>query len=99
MGMPVPELPRTQGHAPTSAQVPSAAPPRAFTAIIAAGALGTIFNVIGPEAARPRHDEDLQGFVAIRLGVPGARIDFDYIMQLLLRLLAMYASWNGAFQY
>ncbi len=70
----------------------------ALTAIIAAGALGTIFNVIGPKLLGRATTKIFEGFVAIRMGVPGAHIDFDYITRLLLQLLAMYLV-SGTFQY
>lgn len=71
---------------------------RALTAIVAAGALGTIFNVIGPKLLGKATTKIFEGFVGVRMGVPGAHIDFDYIVHLLLQLLAMYLV-SGAFQY
>jgi len=71
---------------------------RALALIVGAGALGTIFNVIGPKLLGKATTKIFEGFVAMRMGVPGAHIDFVYIEHLLLQLLAMYLV-SGTFQY
>jgi ABC-type multidrug transport system fused ATPase/permease subunit len=62
------------------------------------GAIGTIFNVVGPKILGLATTKVFEGYVAKRLGVPGAAIDFDYVGWILVRLLGLYVI-SAAFQY
>src|SRR4029077_9171393 len=55
-------------------------PHRAGLAIvIVAGAIGTVFSVLGPKILGLATTKIFAGFVARARGVPGAAIDFDYV--------------------
>ncbi len=47
--------------------------------IITAGAIGTVFSVLGPKILGMATTKVFEGFVAKARGVPGAAIDFDYV--------------------
>src|SRR6185295_9811001 len=66
--------------------------------VILAGAIGTIFSVLGPKILGKATTKVFEGFVAKASGVPGAAVDFDYVGRLLLGLIALYVIGNG-FQY
>jgi len=66
--------------------------------VVAAGAVGTIFSVLGPKILGLAITKIFEGFVAKASGVPGAHIDFDYVGRILLGLIALYVVAN-AFQY
>ena len=65
---------------------------------IVAGAIGTVFSVLGPKILGLATTKVFEGFVAKARGVPGAAIDFDYIGRILLGLIGLYIIGN-AFQY
>ncbi len=71
---------------------------RALAIVVLTGAIGTIFNVIGPKILGLATTKVFEGYVAKRLGVPGAAIDFDYVGWILVRLLGLYVI-SAAFQY
>ncbi|MCU1381594.1 MAG: transporter ATP-binding protein [Acidobacteria bacterium] len=74
-------------------------PYRARLAIVVlAGAIGTVFSVLGPKILGMATTRIFEGFVAKAAGVPGASIDFDYVGRILLGLIALYIAAN-AFQY
>jgi ATP-binding cassette subfamily B multidrug efflux pump len=74
-------------------------PHRARLAIvILAGAIGTVFAVLGPKILGMATTKIFEGFVAKARGVPGAAIDFDYVGRLLIGLIGLYIVAN-AFQY
>src|SRR6266536_5317820 len=66
--------------------------------IILAGAIGTVFSVLGPKILGMATTKIFEGFVAKARGVPGAAIDFDYVGGILLGLIGLYILGNG-FQY
>ena len=74
-------------------------PHRAGLAIIVvAGAIGTVFSVLGPKIMGLATTRIFAGFVAKARGVPGAAIDFDYVGRILLWLVVLYLVGN-TFQY
>jgi ATP-binding cassette subfamily B protein len=74
-------------------------PHRAGLAVVMlAGAIGTVFSVIGPKILGLATTKVFEGFVAKARGVPGAAIDFDYVGGILLWLIGLYIVGNG-FQY
>jgi ATP-binding cassette subfamily B multidrug efflux pump len=66
--------------------------------VILAGAIGTVFAVLGPKILGMATTRIFEGFVARARGVPGAAIDFDYVGRLLIGLIGLYVVANG-FQY
>jgi ATP-binding cassette subfamily B multidrug efflux pump len=70
----------------------------ALGVVILAGAIGTIFNVLGPKILGMATTKIFEGFVAKASGVPGAAIDFDYVGRILLGLIGLYLIGNS-FQY
>jgi ATP-binding cassette subfamily B protein len=74
-------------------------PHRAGLAIvILAGAIGTVFQVLGPKILGMATTKIFEGFVAKAARVPGAAIDFEYVGRLLLGLIVLYIIANS-FQY
>jgi ATP-binding cassette, subfamily B, multidrug efflux pump len=74
-------------------------PHRARLAVVVlAGAIGTVFAVLGPKILGMATTRIFEGFVAKARGVPGAAIDFDYVGRLLIGLIGLYVVANG-FQY
>ena len=63
-----------------------------------AGAVGTLFSVLGPKILGLATTKIFQGFLAKAARVPGAAIDFDYVARILLGLVGLYIIGN-AFQY
>jgi ATP-binding cassette subfamily B multidrug efflux pump len=66
--------------------------------VILAGAVGTVFQVLGPKILGMATTKIFEGFVAKATRVPGAAIDFDYVGRLLLGLMVLYIIGNS-FQY
>jgi len=66
--------------------------------VILAGAIGTVFSVLGPKILGLATTKIFEGFMAKALGVPGAAVDFDYVGRILLGLVGLYIIGNG-FQY
>ena len=66
--------------------------------VILAGAIGTVFSVLGPKILGMATTKVFEGFVAKARGVPGAAIDFDYVGRILLGLIGLYIIGNS-FQY
>jgi ATP-binding cassette subfamily B multidrug efflux pump len=66
--------------------------------VVLAGAIGTVFTVLGPKILGMATTKIFEGFVAKARGVPGAAIDFDYVGRILLDLIVLYIV-AGAFQY
>jgi ATP-binding cassette subfamily B protein len=66
--------------------------------VILAGAIGTVFQVLGPKILGMATTKIFEGFVAKAAGVPGAAIDFDYVGRILLGLIVLYVIANS-FQY
>jgi ATP-binding cassette subfamily B protein len=66
--------------------------------VVLAGAIGTVFSVLGPKILGLATTRIFQGFVATAMRVPGAAIDFDYVGRILLGLIGLYIVANG-FQY
>ena len=66
--------------------------------MVLAGAIGTIFQVLGPKLLGMATTKVFEGFVAKTAGIPGAAIDFQYVGRLLLGLAGLYVLGNG-FQY
>src|SRR5262245_8056145 len=70
----------------------------ALAIVVAAGAVGTVFSVLGPKILGLATTRIFEGFVAKARGVPGAAVDFDYVGRILLGLVALYVVGNS-FQY
>jgi len=70
----------------------------ALIVVIVAGAIGTVFMVLGPKILGLATTKIFEGFVARASGAPGAGIDFAYVGRLLLWLIGLYLVGN-AFQY
>jgi len=66
--------------------------------VILAGAIGTVFQVLGPKILGMATTKIFEGFVAKAARVPGAAIDFDYVGRILLGLIVLYIIANS-FQY
>jgi ATP-binding cassette subfamily B multidrug efflux pump len=71
---------------------------QALAVIVVAGAVGTLFSVLGPKILGLATTKVFEGYVARRMGIPGARIDFGYVGSILTRLLGLYLL-SAAFQY
>jgi ATP-binding cassette subfamily B protein len=69
-----------------------------LSVVILAGAIGTVFNVLGPKILGMATTKIFEGFVAKALNVPGAAIDFGYVGRILLGLIGLYLVGN-TFQY
>ncbi len=67
----------------------------ALIVVIAAGAIGTTFQVLGPKILGMATTKIFEGFVAKAMGVPGAAIDFDYVGRIMLSLIGLYIIGNG----
>jgi ATP-binding cassette subfamily B protein len=66
--------------------------------VVVAGAIGTIFGVVGPRLLGLATTKIFEGYLAITSGTPGATIDFAYLGRILLILVALYVVGN-TFQY
>ncbi|HEV3139879.1 MAG TPA: ABC transporter ATP-binding protein [Vicinamibacterales bacterium] len=74
-------------------------PHRAILIVITlAGAVGTVFQVVGPKILGMATTKIFEGFVAKARGIPGAHVDFDYVGRILAWLVVLYIVGNG-FQY
>jgi ATP-binding cassette, subfamily B, multidrug efflux pump len=66
--------------------------------VILTGVIATVFSVLGPKILGMATTKIFEGFVAKAIGVPGARVDFDYVGRILLGLIGLYITSNS-FQY
>ena len=66
----------------------------ALVVVIVAGAVGTVFSVLGPKILGLATTRIYQGVMARSAGVPGAGIDFTYIGRLLATLIGLYVVSN-----
>jgi ATP-binding cassette subfamily B protein len=66
--------------------------------VILAGAVSTVFSVLGPKILGMATTRIFEGFIAKAMRVPGAAVDFDYVGRILLGLIGLYIIGNG-FQY
>ena len=66
--------------------------------VVLAGAIGTVFSVLGPKILGLATTKIFEGFLAKAMRVPGAAIDFDYVGRILLGLVGLYVIAN-TFQY
>jgi ATP-binding cassette, subfamily B, multidrug efflux pump len=71
---------------------------QALVVVILAGAIGTLFSVLGPKILGLATTKIFEGYIRRSMGVPGAGIDFDYIGTILLRLVGLYIV-SAIFQY
>ena len=71
---------------------------RALAVVVAAGAVGTVCNVLGPKILGLATTTVFKGFVAKAAGVPGAAIDFAAVGRILAGLIVLYVVGNS-FQY
>jgi ATP-binding cassette subfamily B protein len=69
-----------------------------LTVVLLAGAISTVFSVLGPKILGMATTKIFEGFLAKAAGVPGAAVDFDYVGRILLGLIGLYVLGNG-FQY
>jgi ATP-binding cassette, subfamily B, multidrug efflux pump len=70
----------------------------ALTVVVAAGAIGTVFGVLGPKILGLATTKIFEGFVAKASGAPGAGIDFAGVARILTGLVVLYVVAN-VFQY
>jgi ATP-binding cassette subfamily B protein len=70
----------------------------ALVLVTIAGAIGTVFSVLGPKILGMATTRIFEGFVAKSRGVPGAHVDFEYVGRLLAWLVVLYIVANS-FQY
>ena len=70
----------------------------ALVLVTAAGAIGTVFSVLGPKILGMATTRIFEGFMAKARGVPGAHVDFEYVGRILGGLIVLYIVAN-AFQY
>ncbi|HET9267062.1 MAG TPA: ABC transporter ATP-binding protein, partial [Vicinamibacterales bacterium] len=70
----------------------------ALIVVVIAGAIGTVFGVIGPKLLGLATTKIFEGYLARTAGAPGAGIDFAAIARLLRWLVALYLISN-VFQY
>ena len=63
--------------------------------VILAGAIGTVFSVLGPKILGLATTTVFDGFVAKATRVPGAAVDFDHVGRILLWLIGLYIVANG----
>jgi len=70
----------------------------ALVVIVMAGAVGTVFSVLGPKILGLATTKIFEGFIARASGAPGAGIDFKAVGRILLGLVGLYLIGN-AFQY
>src|SRR4051812_7974503 len=66
----------------------------ALIVVIVAGALGTVFSVVGPKLLGLATTKIYEGALARSQGTPGAGIDFTYIRRLLTSLIGLYVVSN-----
>ena len=70
----------------------------ALIVVVVAGAIGTVFSVLGPKILGLATTTIFEGFLAKASGAPGAGIDFNAVGRILLGLVVLYLVAN-AFQY
>jgi ATP-binding cassette, subfamily B, multidrug efflux pump len=70
----------------------------ALVVVIVAGAVGTVFSVLGPKVLGLATTKIFEGFIARASGAPGAGIDFAAVGRILLWLVVLYLVAN-LFQY
>src|SRR4029079_10983903 len=70
----------------------------ALVVVVVAGAIGTVFGVVGPKILGLVTTKIFEGFVAKASGAAGAGIDFAGIGRLLTGLVVLYVIAN-VFQY
>jgi ATP-binding cassette, subfamily B, multidrug efflux pump len=70
----------------------------ALIVVVIAGAIGTVFSVLGPKILGLATTKVFEGYVAKTSGVPGASIDFQYVGRILTIFAVLYIIGN-AFQY
>src|SRR5215207_2878190 len=70
----------------------------ALVIVVVAGAIGTVFSVLGPKILGLATTKIFEGFVAKSMRVPGAAIDFGYLGRTLAGLGGLYIVANS-FQY
>jgi len=70
----------------------------ALVVVVLAGAIGTVFSVVGPRILGLATTRIFEGYLARAAGTPGAGIDFEYIGRILTTLVALYIIGN-CFQY
>jgi len=66
--------------------------------IIVMAILGTIFSIVSPKILGNITNKIVEGFIAIRMKIPGASIDLDYVRRMLLLMLGLYFL-SSAFTY
>ncbi|MGE3490224.1 MAG: ABC transporter ATP-binding protein [Vicinamibacterales bacterium] len=70
----------------------------ALIVVLAAGAVSTLFSVVGPKLMGMVTTKIFEGYLGRTAGQPGAGIDFAYVATILWTLLALFAI-SAAFQY
>jgi ATP-binding cassette subfamily B protein len=70
----------------------------ALVVVIVAGAISTVFSVLGPKILGLATTKIFEGYLARTTGVPGAGVDFAYVGRILEGLIVLYLVSN-AFQY
>ena len=71
----------------------------ALVFVTVAGAIGTVFSVLGPKILGMATTRIFEGFLAKARGVPGAHVDFDYVGRILASLIVLYIIGNADSQH
>jgi ATP-binding cassette subfamily B multidrug efflux pump len=66
--------------------------------VVVAGIVATVLSVLGPKMLGTATTAIFEGYVARRMGVPGAHVDMEAVTRILVQLVAMYLV-SGVFQY
>lgn len=70
----------------------------ALIVVVAAGAVGTVFSVLGPKILGTATTKIFEGVMGRRLGLPNAGIDFSAVGTILAQLAGLYLV-SAVFQY
>ena len=71
---------------------------RALGIIVVAGVIATVLSVVGPKLLGSATTLIFEGYLARRMGVPGAHVDLVAVTRILGQLFVMYLV-SGVFQY
>ncbi|MBN1685501.1 MAG: ABC transporter ATP-binding protein [Spirochaetales bacterium] len=70
----------------------------ALIAVLVTSILSTVFNILSPKILGKATTELFKGMMARIMGMPGAGVNFDYILQIILVLAGLYVV-SAAFLY
>ncbi|RYD05893.1 hypothetical protein N752_08335 [Desulforamulus aquiferis] len=69
-----------------------------FLAVFLAAVLSTVFNIFSPKILGQATTKLFEGIMLKAQGIPGARVDFDFITQILITLVFLYL-FSSLFSY